>query len=210
MLSSTHLSVITFFPNACSSFFPVWSCGDEVIVANSSGQERCRFQFPRQIDGDQLCLADWVAPEGGSPDYLAMFVNTCGGGVRQASEALKESGEYLRSHILQALAIESAEALAEMLHRNIRTMWGIPDTPELSRKDIFQARYRGVRVSFGYPACPNLEDQTRLWSLLEPEQTIGVALTDGFMMDPEASVSALVFHHPAAKYFSVRDAIVQP
>jgi len=80
-------------------------------------------------------------------------------------------------------------------------MWGIADAPGTTIADLFKVRYRGIRVSFGYPACPDLADQATLWRLLRPDTTIGVHLTEGFMMDPEASVSALVFHHPAAKYF---------
>ena len=129
-----------------------------------------------------------------------MFAVTCGSGVRERAESLKQRGEYLTSHALQALAIESAEALAEMLHARLRTLWGFPDPADVGVADLLKGRYRGIRVSFGYPACPNLADQTTLWRLLHPEQ-IGVTLTDGFMMDPEASVSALVFHHPSAKYF---------
>jgi 5-methyltetrahydrofolate--homocysteine methyltransferase len=106
--------------------------------------------------------------------------------------------------VLQALAIECAEAFAEMLHARLRTLWGFPDPPELSIDDKLKARYRGLRVSFGYPACPELADQATLWRLLQPER-IGIRLTEGFMMDPEASVSALVFHHPAAKYFKAGD-----
>jgi len=87
-----------------------------------------------------------------------------------------------------------------MLHSRLRTLWGFPDPPELSIGEKLKAHYRGIRVSFGYPACPNLADQASLFRLLEPE-ALGLTLTDGFMMDPEASVSALVFHHPAAKYF---------
>src|SRR5207249_4669835 len=120
--------------------------------------------------------------------------------VRAIASAWKERGEYVRSHALQALAIECAEAFAEMLHSRLRTLWGFPDPPELSIGEKLKAHYRGIRVSFGYPACPNLADQASLFRLLEPE-ALGLTLTDGFMMDPEASVSALVFHHPAAKYF---------
>jgi 5-methyltetrahydrofolate--homocysteine methyltransferase len=87
-----------------------------------------------------------------------------------------------------------------MLHTRLRTQWGFPDPPGLSMEDRLKARYRGIRVSFGYPACPNLADQRILFDLLEPSQ-IGLGLTEGFMMDPEASVSALVLHHPEAKYF---------
>ena len=125
---------------------------------------------------------------------------TCGTGVREVASTWKDRGEYVRSHALQALAIECAEAFAEMLHARLRTLWGFPDSPELSIAEKLKARYRGLRVSFGYPACPNLADQATLFRLLEPE-TFGLSLTEGFMMDPEASVSALVFHHPAAKYF---------
>jgi 5-methyltetrahydrofolate--homocysteine methyltransferase len=115
---------------------------------------------------------------------------------------LKASGEYLRSHAAAALALETAEAYAELLHSEIRAAWGFADPPEMTMAERFRARYRGLRVSFGYPACPDLEDQRKLWRLLRPEE-IGVQLTDGDMMDPEASVSALVFHHPDAAYFSV-------
>jgi 5-methyltetrahydrofolate--homocysteine methyltransferase len=98
------------------------------------------------------------------------------------------------------MALELAEAYAEKLHRDLRTGWGFPDPPEMTMRERFQTRYPGIRVSFGYPACPELEDQAKLFALLQPEE-IGVQLTDGFMMDPEASVSALVFHHPEADYF---------
>jgi 5-methyltetrahydrofolate--homocysteine methyltransferase len=121
--------------------------------------------------------------------------------VRERAETLKARGDYLKSHALQALAIECAEAFAEMLHTRLRTLWGFPDAPDLSIGEKLKAHYRGLRVSFGYPACPNLADQATLWRVLQPEQ-IGIQLTEGFMMDPEASVSALVFHHPSAKYFN--------
>jgi 5-methyltetrahydrofolate--homocysteine methyltransferase len=123
-------------------------------------------------------------------------------GVRARAQDLKERGEYLLSHTLQALAVETAEAAAERLHRKIREGWGLFDASDLTMQDRFKARYQGIRVSFGYPACPNLKDQELLFRLLQPE-TIGVTLTDGFMMDPEASVSALVFHHSQARYFNV-------
>jgi 5-methyltetrahydrofolate--homocysteine methyltransferase len=163
------------------------------------------FHFPRQTTGDGLCLSDFVLPKSDErPDYVAAFVVTCGDGVRELSERLREEGEYLKSHALQALAIESAEGFAELLHEKLRQMWGIPDPAGLTIKEKFQARYRGVRVSPGYPACPDLSDQTKIWNLLDPAE-IGVDLTEGFMMDPEASVSALVFHHPQGRYFAVGD-----
>jgi 5-methyltetrahydrofolate--homocysteine methyltransferase len=134
---------------------------------------------------------------------MGMFVTSIGPGVRDLAEQWKSDGEFLKSHILQALALESAEGFAELLHERMRTMWGIGDTPALSKEDIFKTRYQGLRYSFGYPACPRLEDQSKLWILLQPKENIGVDLTEEYMMEPESSVSALVFHHPDAKYFNL-------
>jgi 5-methyltetrahydrofolate--homocysteine methyltransferase len=171
------------------------------LVLHEGGREVARFRFPRQPAGERLCLADYVRPAGsGERDYVALFAVTCGAGVRRLSEQWKEAGQYLRSHALQALAIESAEAFAEMLHARLRTQWGFPDPPDTTMADRFKARYRGLRVSPGYPACPELGDQRIIFDLLGPER-IGLGLTETFMMDPEASVSAIVFHHPEAKYF---------
>src|SRR6266851_5505126 len=186
--------------NALYRFFEARSAGDDLILSRD-GRETARFTFPRQRAGERLCLADYVRDTAAAePDHVALFAVTCGKGVRDLAERWKEEGQYLRSHAIQALAIELAEALAEMLHTRLRTQWGFPDPPGLSMEDRLKARYRGIRVSFGYPACPNLADQRILFDLLEPSQ-IGLELTEGFMMDPEASVSALVFHHPEAKYF---------
>ena len=153
--------------------------------------------------GDKLCLSDYVLPrQNGARDHVALFVVTAGAGIREKSEEAKAAGSYLYSHGLQALAIETAEACAEWLHRRIREDWGFPDPATMTMPDRFTSRYRGKRYSFGYPACPNLEDQAGIWMLLRPE-AIGVHLTEGMMMDPEASVSALVFQHPDCTYFSV-------
>jgi 5-methyltetrahydrofolate--homocysteine methyltransferase len=162
------------------------------------------FRFPRQRKEDGLALSDLVLPPStdGHRDHVAMFVTTAGEGIRELAERAKHDGEYLRSYALQALALETAEAAAEWLHFLLRRVWGFPDPPDLPRQSLFQARYRGKRYSFGYPACPDLESQAELFRLLRPED-IGVELTEGFMMEPEASVSALVFHHPQAAYFSV-------
>jgi len=181
-------------------FYEACSARDDLLLVDGS-REIARFRFPRQPGGERLCLADYVREQGsGERDYVALFAVTCGAGVRELAERWKNEGQYLRSHALQALAIESAEAFGEMLHARLRTQWGFPDEPGLALSDKLKARYRGIRVSFGYPACPNLADQRILFDLLQPEQ-IGLGLTEGFMMDPEASVSALVFHHPEAKYF---------
>lgn len=161
------------------------------------------FQFPRQPREDGLCLSDYVLDPGdGRRDHIALFVVTAGEGVRERAAQAKEAGEFFRSHALQALALETAEAAAEWLHRRIREDWGFPDPPTLTMEQRLAGRYRGKRYSFGYAACPDLEDQRGIWKLLRPDE-IGVELTEGCMMDPEASVSALVFHHPDCIYFTV-------
>jgi 5-methyltetrahydrofolate--homocysteine methyltransferase len=188
-------------------FFEAESDGDAMhLYAPGAIEPVHTFQFPRQGVGDFLCLSDYVLPpQGGKRDHVALFVVTAGEGVRERSEKAKNEGYYFKSHGMQALAIESAEACAEWLHRRIREDWGFPDPPEMTMAQRFTSRYRGRRYSFGYPACPNLDDQAGIWKLLRPEE-IGVQLTEGFMMDPEASVSALVFQHPDCTYFSVGDA----
>jgi 5-methyltetrahydrofolate--homocysteine methyltransferase len=163
------------------------------------------FRFNRQRRDDGLCLSDYVLPaEESRRDHIALFVVTSGAGIRERSEAWKQAGEFFKAHAIQALAIETAEATAEWLHRRIREDWGFPDPPSVTMKDRFSSRYRGKRYSFGYPACPNLDDQVGIWKLLQPED-IGVRLTEGMMMEPEASVSALVFHHPDASYFTASE-----
>jgi 5-methyltetrahydrofolate--homocysteine methyltransferase len=194
-------------PRAVWQFFEAESDGEAMHLFAPGGAEPLHtFRFPRQRLGDFLCLSDYVLPpEDGKRDHIALFVVTAGEGVRERSEKAKNDGYYFKSHGMQALAIESAEACAEWLHRRIREDWGFPDPPEMTMAQRFTSRYRGKRYSFGYPACPNLDDQAGIWKLLKPEE-IGVQLTDGFMMDPEASVSALVFQHPDCTYFSVGDA----
>jgi 5-methyltetrahydrofolate--homocysteine methyltransferase len=144
-----------------------------------------------------------VAPANGKPrDSICLFAVTAGWGIRERYEQLREQGEYLRSHAIQALAVETAEAAAEWLHHKLRSDWGFDDGTNMTVQDMFAARYRGRRYSFGFPACPDLSHQELLFQLLRPEQ-IGIQLTEQHMMDPEASVSALVLHHPEAKYFSI-------
>jgi 5-methyltetrahydrofolate--homocysteine methyltransferase len=189
--------------HAVYRYFPAQAEGNSILIYDPQDltQVLQRFTFPRQPGGRYLCLADFVRPRAsGEMDSVAMFVVTCGLGVRELAAVYKEAGAYVRSHGIQALAIELAEAYAEKLHRDLRTWWGFPDPPAMTMRERFQASYRGLRVSFGYPACPDLEDQDKLFALLHPEE-IGVQLTEGSMMDPEASVSALVFHHPEAEYF---------
>ncbi len=191
-------------PRATWQFFPSSSEGNTLNLLDEAGEKTLQtFRFPRQQKEAGLCLADFVLPRQlNQPDHVAMFVTTAGEGVRELAEKWKNEGAYLRSHVLQALALETAEAAAEWMHTKIREMWGCADDAKMTMRQRFAGRYRGARYSFGYPACPELENQEGLFRMLTPTQ-IGVELTDGFMMEPEASVSALVFHHPDAKYFSV-------
>jgi 5-methyltetrahydrofolate--homocysteine methyltransferase len=165
------------------------------------------FRFGRQPRVGGLCLSDFILDPGidGRRDHLVLFAVTAGEQIRERSEEAKQRGEFFKAHALQALGIETAEACAEWLHRRIREDWGFPDPPSMTMQERFTSRYRGKRYSFGYPACPNLDDQQGIWKLLQPEE-IGVRLTEGMMMDPEASVSALVFHHPDCVYFTASDA----
>ena len=167
------------------------------------------FQFGRQPREDGLCLSDYVLgpnakPDARGRDHLALFVVTAGAGIREHADEAKAAGEFFKMHALQALALETAEGCAEWLHRRIREDWGFPDSPTMTMQERFTSRYRGKRYSFGYPACPNLNDQQGIWKLLQPDD-IGVKLTDEMMMDPEASVSALVFHHPDCAYFTASE-----
>jgi len=183
---------------AVYQFFRARGEGDDLVLLDPRGAELFRFTFPRQEGADGLCLSDYVAAD----DAVALFLTTAGAGIRARAEAYKKNGDFLKSHLLQALALETAEGYAELLHANLRSQWGFPDPLEMTMIDRFKASYHGKRYSFGYPACPRLEDQQILFRALRPEE-IGVELTDGCMMDPEASVSAVVFHHPDATYFSV-------
>ncbi len=191
--------------NGVYKFFPANSEGRRLLIYAPDGKRVLEsFTFGRQSDPPRLCLADYVAPRtSGRVDYVCMMATTVGPGVRALAEQWKKQGDYLRSHILQVLALEGAEAFAELLHQKIREMWGFKDPQGITRKDLFQAHYRGKRFSFGYPACPRLEDQVHLFRLLDLENNIGIHLTEGFMMEPEGSVTAIVFHHPEAKYFAL-------
>lgn len=192
-------------PAGMYQFFPAQSDGDDVIIYDpkDAKTEIERFTFPRQTKAPFLCLADYLkSTESGELDYVAFMQVTAGHGVRAEATRLKEAGKFLESHALQATALELAEGFAERLHQEIRDQWGFPDATDFSMRERFAAKYQGQRFSFGYPACPNLEDQAKLFGLIKPED-IGVHLTEEFMMDPEASVSAIVFAHPDARYFNV-------
>ncbi|HLS91857.1 MAG TPA: methionine synthase [Limnochordia bacterium] len=187
--------------HAVWQFFPAYSEGNTLYLLDQDQRELASLEFPRQPGADGLCLADYANPrEAKARDNVCLFAVTAGKGIRELYQEYRDAGEYLKSHAIQALAIETAEACAEWLHSKIRAFWGFPDDPRMTMKDRFQARYRGRRYSFGYPACPDLALQKTLFELLRPEE-IGISLTEDWMMDPEASVSAVVFHHPACEYF---------
>jgi 5-methyltetrahydrofolate--homocysteine methyltransferase len=186
-------------------FFPAQSSGNNVIVYDPQDHSRVlqTFEFPRQQVDPYLCLADFLrSVESGVMDTVGFLVVTAGKGIREQAEAYKAQGDYLLSHAIQVAALETAEAFAERIHHIMRDSWGFPDAADMTMQQRFAAKYQGIRVSFGYPACPNLDDQKQLFALLNP-QDIGVELTEGCMMEPEASVSAMVFAHPEGRYFNV-------
>nr|WP_141190821.1 methionine synthase [Terrilactibacillus laevilacticus] len=193
-------------PSAMYQFFPAQSDGNDIIIYDPKNKNQVieRFHFPRQEKAPYLCLADYICSvDSGQIDSIGFFAVTSGKGIRERSIKLKEEGQYLESHALQALALETAEGLAERVHQLMRDRWGFPDPTDFTMQERFTAKYQGQRYSFGYPACPNLEDQEKLFKLIRPED-IGIQLTDGWMMDPEASVTAVVVTHPEARYFNVQ------
>ncbi len=192
-------------PAAAYQFFPAQSDGNKVYIYDPENQTTIieTFDFPRQESAPFLCLADFLkSVDSGVMDYVGFFTVTAGRGIRQKADEFKAEGRFLESHALQSLALESAEGFAELIHRQMRDRWGFPDPLDFTMQDRFTAKYQGQRFSFGYPACPELEDQKKLFKLIQPEE-IGIELTEGCMMEPEASVSAIVFAHPEARYFNV-------
>ena len=157
------------------------------------------FNFPRQKYGQYLSLNDYVNPDG--IDYVGFFVATAGEKSRIVSNELKAKGKFYKGHLVNSIGLELAEATSEYIHQIMRKDVGIIDK-ELQTEDILKANYQGNRYSFGYPACPDLSDQKKLFKLLKPE-IYGIKLTDEFMMYPEASVSAIVFSQPFCKYFNM-------
>src|SRR5258706_9458796 len=167
-------------------------------------RELLRFTFPRQREGRKLAIADFFAPKAsGKMNVLGLSLVTIGPKASVETQRLFEAGEYTRYLYLHGLSVETAEALAEYHHKKMREELGIAgqDSPHI--RDLFHQKYRGSRHSVRYPASLHLEDQTKLFTLLDPEKNVGVRLTSGFLLEPEQSTSAIVVHHPAAKYFVV-------
>jgi 5-methyltetrahydrofolate--homocysteine methyltransferase len=199
-----------FEPKVVYGYFPAQADGNDVIVYEETRagapapHESLRFTFPRQREGRKLCISDFFAPKSsGKMDVIGLSLVTIGSKASEETQRLFEGGEYTRYLYLHGLSVETAEALAEYLHKKMREELGIAgeDSPHI--RDLFHQKYQGSRYSFGYPACPNLEDQTKLCALLHPEENVGVKLTTGFLLEPEQSTSAIVVHHPQAKYFVV-------
>ena len=194
-----------FDPQAVYGWFACQSEGNDVVLFDEAeGREIQRFTFPRQREGRRLSIADFFAPSSsGSMDVIGISLVTIGARASEETKKLFESGEYTKYLYLHGLSVETAEALAELLHKRMRQELGIAGEDAERISDLFHQKYRGSRYSFGYPACPNLEDQGKIFALLKPEETIGVRLTSAFLLEPEQSTSAIVVHHPGAKYFVV-------
>jgi 5-methyltetrahydrofolate--homocysteine methyltransferase len=192
-------------PKIVYGYFPCRSDGNDLIIYQEDQKtERLRFMFPRQKDDRYLCLSDYFGSvDSGRTDVVAFHLVTMGACASKHSAQLFASNNYKEYLYFHGLSVESAEALAELWHKKIREELGIAgkDSPEIRR--LFSQGYQGSRYSFGYPACPNLEDSRKLFELLQPER-IGVKLSEEFMMEPEQSTDAIIVHHPEAKYFNIK------
>jgi 5-methyltetrahydrofolate--homocysteine methyltransferase len=202
-------------PKVVYGYYPVNSEGDDLIVYAPPPQmgnhaikpqgltELLRFTFPRQPDKKRLCISDFFRPvSSGEIDVLGLHCVTMGPKASEAAKALYAANQYQDYLYLHGMGVETAEALAEFWHKRMRQELGIAadDAPRI--KDLFTQHYRGSRYSFGYPACPDMADQDKLFALLDPAR-IGCVLTENHQIDPEQSTSAIIVHHPEAKYFNV-------
>lgn len=191
-------------PSAVYGYFQCNSYQNDLIVfAKDSEEELARFNFPRQLRDKRRCISDYFLPlESGKRDLLAVQLVTMGAVASQVSQQLFQANlydDYLHFH---GLSVECAEALAELLHQRIRQECGFAEDDSNSVEQLFRAVYRGSRYSFGYPACPNLEDQAKLFKLIDAN-SIGVKLSEEFQLEPEQSTSAIIVHHPEGTYFSI-------
>ena len=192
-------------PKVVYGFFECVSDGDELVIFDpqDGSQELERFAFPRQTKRERRSICDYFAPaDSGRRDVVGFHCVTVGTNVSEVARRLFEENEYQEYLFVHGLGVECAEALAEMWHKRMRAELGIgtKDSPKI--RELFQQKYRGCRYSFGYPACPDMSLQEKLFRLIEPER-IGCRLTENWQIDPEQSTSALVVHHPAARYFTV-------
>ena len=203
----------TLSPEVVYGYFPCNSDGDDLIlwapedVTNGTGasprRELERFHFPRQADKRRLCISDFFRPlSSGETDVIGLHCVTVGTAASEAAQTLFKANRYTDYLYLHGLGVETAEALAELWHKRMRQELGIAGDDSPTVKGLFTQHYRGSRYSFGYPACPDMSDQAKLFRLLDPSR-IGCHLTENWQIEPEQSTSAIIVHHPEAKYFNV-------
>lgn len=197
---SEHLLV----PKVVYGYFPCQSEGNDLIIYRDDfTSEHLRFTFPRQNGDRYLCIADYFASvDSGKMDTVAFHLVTMGKKASEHSAKLFAGNNYKEYLYFHGLSVESAEALAELWHKKIREELGIAGKDASDIKRLFSQGYQGSRYSFGYPACPNLEDHVKLFELLRPER-IGVKMSEEFMLEPEQSTDAIIIHHPEARYFNL-------
>ena len=191
-------------PRAVYGYFPCRSEKNDLIIYREDQKtEWLRFHFPRQNHGRGLCISDFFkSTEEDAIDVLPLQIVTMGSRATEYAQELFAQDKYTDYLYFHGLSVESAEGLAEVIHKRIRAELGYAGDDAKNKMQLFQQGYRGTRYSFGYPACPNLEDQRQLFELLEPER-VGIQLTEEFQLVPEQSTSAVVVHHPEAKYFNI-------
>jgi 5-methyltetrahydrofolate--homocysteine methyltransferase len=195
-------------PQVVYGYFPVNGDGNDLIVWTDDTRtvERTRFSYPRQTEAPHLCIADFFRPvESGEADYAAFHIVTMGAPVSERAAELFAENRYNDYMILHGIGVEMAEALAEYWHHRIRTEWGFVEEDGPSLHGLFRQQYRGGRYSWGYPACPDLEDNATVAELLEAGR-LGIAVNEetGWQYQPEQTTSAIICHHPRAKYFVAR------
>lgn len=191
---------------AIYGFWPAQSDGDTLIIYDPKDRSRqvAEFDFPRMGKPPYWCISDFYKPvSSGEFDVAAFSVVTAGRRVSEIARKWFAQDRYRDYLHLHGLGVEVAEALAEYIHKQIRAEWGIATSDARDRQGIFKQQYRGSRYSFGYPACPRLEDQLKLWPILQPG-SIGVSLSEEFQLEPEQTTTAIITHHKQAKYFNVR------
>jgi len=195
-------------PQVVYGYFPVNADGNDLVVwtDESRTKERARFHYPRQNEEPFLCIADFFRSiESGEADYAAFHIVTMGQAVSDRAAELFAANKYQDYLVLHGLGVEMAEALAEYWHHRIRTEWGFVEEDGPSLHGLFRQQYRGGRYSWGYPACPDLEDNATVAELLEAGR-LGIAVNEetGWQYQPEQTTSAIICHHPRAKYFVAR------
>jgi 5-methyltetrahydrofolate--homocysteine methyltransferase len=192
-----------FEPRVIYGYYRCYSEKEDLVILDGTGQnELARFTFPRQAKEPYQSIADFFRPKGGELDVAGFHVVTVGKRASEVEQKLFKANKYTEYLYLHGLSVESAEALAEYTHLMIRRDMGIDVFDKRTKEEIFRQGYQGSRYSFGYPACPKLEDQKKLFQIL-PAEKIGVSLSETFQMHPEQSTSAIIVHHPQAKYFGV-------